>query len=112
VTVYLRKIVRDKIPSHYATVLRSFEEEGFVFDPHFYLPEPEPAGAGVSSTPLYARAVCSGRDVLVRVEESDEGHLSHHVALVDVSEGGVGRRPVYAVLREAIYEDKFDQAEA
>jgi hypothetical protein len=107
--VFLRKTVRAKIPSHFELVLRRFEQEGFVLDPHVYLPEPEPAGAGVSSSPVYVRAVCSGRDVLVRVEEAEERHQQPHVTLVDLGEGGVNGRPVYAVLREAIYEDKFDE---
>lgn len=106
--MYLRKVPRGKVNPDLERTLRCFEESGFAVDPHVYFAEP--AGEE-SSRPMYARLRLLNRDMLLRLEESDDESGGIFANLVDLGEEGVGKRPVHIVLREAIYEDKFESAE-
>ena len=106
--MYLKKVPRGKVSPDLGRALTCFEEAGFEVDPHVYFAE---SAGEESSRPAYVRLRTSGRDVVLRLEESDDGSGGVCADLVDLGEDGVGGRPVHEVLREAIYEDKFDSAE-
>ena len=103
--MYLRRVPRTKLSPDLERCLRCFEESGFAVDPRVYFSE---SSGENSSCPVYARLQLSGRDLFLRLEEADDESGAVCADVVYLGVNGIGDRPAHLVLREAIYEDRFD----